>query len=1271
MKTEGASVVEPQEAPNAPGLPAVPDSTSEADYSSEGPEEKVKVEVAEPAGVAAPPVSNPAVSERPQPDRTETAAEGDREHGDRRKRRSRRRSSEDRDDPREVRERRGERREREQLRRSPSVRDARPKDNPQDRGRAPNRNRPGSRKGSKGSRRDSKGRGKGKKGGKKGKGKHGDASRSSGHSSRATTGSWWPSHGWDSQEWDSYGWEYGWDPGWDPNWDYSWNWEESGQSPSWRTRQEAYSMVEDPEDAGQGRRESGGGQRPKEPEVPPRPKEPKPKKKLPMPREPTNPPPSPPKRDARTKEEKEATPPRGEPSRGSERRSGDRDRNERRGDRGDDPDRRDEGQGNRNTDGGRDRRKDEDRSRRGPPREEEKKNPAKKSKAGPPSGGDGGGGSGSGDSSYTYSYEEESEESEERVEDPSVRGSHAGSARSRRSQPGSARSSGGRRAPNSEASTARTSEIREMLQTAARKQLPERAKPALSQVKIEPFRGNREKYHDWKKLLDVQRALYRLEDSEMALLIYLSCEGEARQVLNQLEIADIQSDGGLQRVLRLLNDAFGARSDERFEQRQDAYLSYRRTPGTSVAAYIANLRRLREEYLREDEGTVISDRAFAQRMLSRAALTRRERMDVFFSAGGKYVSKHIERVLRFRCSDIHVQEKQQNATKPRGTGSSGYKKPFVKRPSQHHTKRTDRRGPYRPSRHTHIAENDEDEEDQDDVDDEDLEQEALMMNPDDEPEEYDDEEYGDEEEDYYEQYPYEEEDETGTTWELKEAFAAGWSAKSRAAGKKKARGYSEGPSSSKGGGKGKQRKEWRDPNERKKKSRCAACGQIGHWHSDPQCPKNGGASGTGGTSPSGANFASRNPDGDGNEPRVSRVNWTFVNGWDMVGDYESASDALLTSPDESSDSEVEPVTYGKAHAPSAKAAAAPPKSKYKVDLKKVLRALAVITEDEQALKKIEKRERRITREEEAAEKKRQEKVQRAHQRIQSFQSTDAGAQEMLTMLPYLDKEEKRQLYQALKREQEEEELRHFRHDYDRETVRRSADRKGGYSAAKAAPRPSTAASDARGSAEPPPARSENQMPEPVRRKKLKEFRWHLYEASLDHKGRCKPSEASDFPTKREQETCKHPFERLAWGANGEAHWASCRACGLKKVLYYSRVHGALAAEAHQVEEDVHATYVINSDDIILDTGCRTAVAGEEWHHRFQQMLDAKGLRYETVEHEEIFRFGAGKPVLSTEAVVYPVQLGADGPLSYLRLAVVRRTRDDDRVAHCPALVSPI
>ena len=137
VKTEGASVVEPPQATEAPSLPAVPGSSSEADFGADSPEEPVKTEAAEPAGVAEPPVSSTAEPERPTAE------------GDRRKRRSHRRSSEDRDDPREARERRAVKRE-EQLLRSPSVRDARPKDD-QNRGRARDRNRPGSRKGSKGS----------------------------------------------------------------------------------------------------------------------------------------------------------------------------------------------------------------------------------------------------------------------------------------------------------------------------------------------------------------------------------------------------------------------------------------------------------------------------------------------------------------------------------------------------------------------------------------------------------------------------------------------------------------------------------------------------------------------------------------------------------------------------------------------------------------------------------------------------------------------------------------------------------------------------------------------------------------------------------------------------------------------------------------------------------------------------------------------------------------------------------------------------------------
>lgn len=177
-----------------------------------------------------------------------------------------------------------------------------------------------------------------------------------------------------------------------------------------------------------------------------------------------------------------------------------------------------------------------------------------------------------------------------------------------------------------------TSVLRELLQGQAQKKGADRNRPALSQVRLEIFKGSRSHYRDWRKTIEAQRSLYKLGDEELAVLIYLSTAGEARSVVDQMEVEEMQEAGGLGRILRLLEDAYGARADERFEERQEAFLTFRRQPGVSVAAYLATLKRLRQEYLKEDAGTVISDKAFAQRMLSRASLTKKERMDIFFPA---------------------------------------------------------------------------------------------------------------------------------------------------------------------------------------------------------------------------------------------------------------------------------------------------------------------------------------------------------------------------------------------------------------------------------------------------------------------------------------------------------------------------------------------------------------------------------------------------------------------------------------------------------------
>lgn len=162
-------------------------------------------------------------------------------------------------------------------------------------------------------------------------------------------------------------------------------------------------------------------------------------------------------------------------------------------------------------------------------------------------------------------------------------------------------------------------------------------------------------------MLTAQRELYRLEDQELSMLVYLSCKSEAREILNQLEISEMIGEGGLTRMLRLLDEAYGTRADERFIEEQEQYLQCRRQPGQSVANFIATLKRFRQEYLREDEGTVISGKSFAQRMLARAGLSRKKRVDVFFSAGGGYVANKIGRVLRLRRARIHEEEPRKPA----------------------------------------------------------------------------------------------------------------------------------------------------------------------------------------------------------------------------------------------------------------------------------------------------------------------------------------------------------------------------------------------------------------------------------------------------------------------------------------------------------------------------------------------------------------------------------------------------------------------------------
>jgi hypothetical protein len=264
--------------------------------------------------------------------------------------------------------------------------------------------------------------------------------------------------------------------------------------------------------------------------------------------------------------------------------------------------------------------------------------------------------------------------------------------------------------------------------------------------------------------------------------------------------------------------------------------------------------------------------------------------------------------------------------------------------------------------------------------------------------------------------------------------------------------------------------------------------------------------------------------------------------------------------------------------------------------------------------------------------------------------------ELLQALPHMDKAEKRELYKALKAEQEtiaEETVQQAPPTSDK--LKRANQRAGGYRAtasSSSAPAAPTAAA---------PQEPQKDVPAAVRKKQLATFRRTLFENSLSRRGHVKPSQASEYPT-AEQEACPHSFDDLRWGANNSAHWAHCKRCKLKRVLYYSMDHGAM-----MVGEDLQEVYnmgpSLSPGEVIVDTGCRTSVAGCAWHKMHQAAIRRLGLQFFEVGQEETFRFGAGPPILSRKAYLYPCF--THGQPTWLRISEV-----DGAAASCPGLVGP-
>ena len=129
---------------------------------------------------------------------------------------------------------------------------------------------------------------------------------------------------------------------------------------------------------------------------------------------------------------------------------------------------------------------------------------------------------------------------------------------------------------------------------------------------------------------------------------------------------------------KVMDEAFGESEAELFERADKELERCRRQSGESMAHFLAEMRRLRAQYYRIDPDSRISDKAWGQKLLQKASLSRRERLDCYYAAGACYNSLEIEKALRVRCGRIHEDEKKVSQPRERfndsyrGSGAPSY-----------------------------------------------------------------------------------------------------------------------------------------------------------------------------------------------------------------------------------------------------------------------------------------------------------------------------------------------------------------------------------------------------------------------------------------------------------------------------------------------------------------------------------------------------------------------------------------------------------------------
>ena len=183
-------------------------------------------------------------------------------------------------------------------------------------------------------------------------------------------------------------------------------------------------------------------------------------------------------------------------------------------------------------------------------------------------------------------------------------------------------------------------------------------------VKIPFFKGGANmgpgEYKEWRREIAAIKHSYKIEDKAFAGLVFLATEGDARDVLWNIDPSDFTDNPKcLSDMMDMLNKEFDRPEWEKADHAAEQFDKCRHAPGEKMIAYLRNMHRTYTKMLKEDKGTMVSNMSMARRILRRSGLSADEQRQVLSSCGHVYDMDKIKDALRLTFGDAHKDDRKR------------------------------------------------------------------------------------------------------------------------------------------------------------------------------------------------------------------------------------------------------------------------------------------------------------------------------------------------------------------------------------------------------------------------------------------------------------------------------------------------------------------------------------------------------------------------------------------------------------------------------------